>query len=571
MIVTLTVIKGPHLGQAFEFREHDTFIVGRSKDAHFRLPIKDKTLSRFHFMVEVNPPCCRLMDMASRNGTSVNGLRVSVSDLKDGDTIEGGRSVLAISIKRDPVGPESSAEIDSTHPPSRVPKAVGLRRPSTSLVRTGRFLDTTSRRCSAKGEWESCTRRAGSRTEPSSRSRRLPRRSLGPRGRLRGSYAKRACCAQLDHPHIVRFERLGHAGGRLFFAMEFVPGLDAGALLKKQRKPLSVGLAVGLICQALDALAYAHELGFVHRDIKPTNVLVARKANRPRVKLADFGLARIYLTSPLSGLTITGHVAGTSGFMAPKQITDFRKVRPAADQYSAGAMLYYLLCGKKVYDFPPEIQNQLLMILQDKPVPIPRRADVPGELAAIIDRALARCPQIVSRMSGQCEALQPFASSSASPSRVHNMAATIEPSHDAAAHRAGGVLSTSARGHSPSLRLTSVALRGLDSIPLERLKKRLKVRLIVSPSADRAGMDGLANLHEAGCAHHARIGMESRHEGSQSRPTKSIRRRRMMFQVGDHIFVRELETGQRSDAFPVRHDPLIISQSPRDVVPIIVP
>ncbi len=123
MIVTLTVIEGPHSGQAYEFREHDTFIVGRSKDAHFRLPIKDKTLSRFHFMVEVNPPCCRLMDMASRNGTSVNGLKVSVIDLKDGDTIEGGRSVLAVSIKRDTVGPESSAEIESTRP--AVPRPAG--------------------------------------------------------------------------------------------------------------------------------------------------------------------------------------------------------------------------------------------------------------------------------------------------------------------------------------------------------------------------------------------------------------------------------------------------------------
>ena len=82
MIVTLTVTDGPHRGQVFAFREHDTFIVGRSKDAHFRLPMKDKTFSRFHFMVEVNPPCCRLMDMASRNGTWVNGRKVSVIDLE---------------------------------------------------------------------------------------------------------------------------------------------------------------------------------------------------------------------------------------------------------------------------------------------------------------------------------------------------------------------------------------------------------------------------------------------------------------------------------------------------------
>ena len=65
MNVTLTVTEGPHQGTSFTFREHDTFIVGRSPDAHFRLPLKDKYFSRFHFMVEVNPPLCRLMDMAS--------------------------------------------------------------------------------------------------------------------------------------------------------------------------------------------------------------------------------------------------------------------------------------------------------------------------------------------------------------------------------------------------------------------------------------------------------------------------------------------------------------------------
>ncbi len=417
MIVTLTVIEGPHVGQAFEFREHDTFIVGRSKDAHFRLPIKDKTLSRFHFMVEVNPPCCRLMDMASRNGTSVNGLKVSVVDLRDGDTIEGGRSILAVSIKRDPVGPDSSAEIESTRPAVPRPSAGGsattidVPGPGPDWMVPGYSIEQVL----GEGGMGIVYRARRESDGAIIALKTIAPAIIGTEGTIARFLREAGVLRQLDHPHIVKFERIGHAGGRLFFAMEYVAGLDAGALLKKQNKPLSVGLAVGLVCQALDALAFAHELGFVHRDIKPRNVLVARKGNRPRVKLTDFGLARIYLTSPLSGLTITGHVAGTSGFMAPEQITDFRKVRPAADQYSAAAMLYYLLCGKKVYDFPPEIQNQLLMILQEKPVPIrSRRANVPAELAAIIDRGLAREPEDrFADVRAMREALQPFASPSA--------------------------------------------------------------------------------------------------------------------------------------------------------------
>lgn len=216
---------------------------------------------------------------------------------------------------------------------------------------------------------------------------------------------------QLEHPNIVRFAQIGNADGCLYFAMEYVTGVDADGLLKKRGGPLLIRPAVALTCQASEALAYAHDLGFVHRDIKPRNLLVDRVEGRPVLRLTNFGLARIYLTSPLSGLTVTGHTAGTSGFMAPEQITRFRGVKPAADQYAAGAMLNYLLTGKKVYDFPAEIQRQLLMVLQDEPVPIrDRLGEIPAELAAIVHRALARAPEDrFADVRAFSDALRPFA------------------------------------------------------------------------------------------------------------------------------------------------------------------
>ncbi len=415
MIVTLTVIDGPHRGQVFEFREHDTFIVGRSKDAHFRLPIKDKTFSRFHFMVEVNPPCCRLMDMASRNGTVVNGRKVSVIDLKDGDKIEGGRTAFAVSIKPDGVDAEPGPEIDETRPAVAPSSPSG---PMTTLDFPGPAFSVPGYRVDkvlGEGGMGIVYRARRESDDAVVALKTISPAIAGSEGTIARFMREAAVLRQLDHANIVRFEKLGYAGGNLFFAMEYVPGLNADGLLKKQKEPLTVGLAVGLVCQALEALAYAHDLGVVHRDIKPRNVLIARRANRPVVKLADFGLARIYLTSPLSGLTVTGHIAGTSGFMAPEQITDFRKVRPAADQYSTGALLYFLLTSKKVYDFPAELQNQLLMILQEKPVPIrERRAGIPAELAAIIDRALERSPENrFADVRAMRNALAPFAAPSA--------------------------------------------------------------------------------------------------------------------------------------------------------------
>src|ERR1700722_8794909 len=104
MRVTLTVVEGPHAGRAFVFDQHDTFFVGRSVKAHFSLPKHDRFFSRMHFLVEVNPPLVRVMDLGSRNGTRVNDSRVESADLRHGDRIKAGRSVIEISIEEEPSG-----------------------------------------------------------------------------------------------------------------------------------------------------------------------------------------------------------------------------------------------------------------------------------------------------------------------------------------------------------------------------------------------------------------------------------------------------------------------------------
>lgn len=109
--------------------------------------------------------------------------------------------------------------------------------------------------------------------------------------------------------------------------------------------------------------------------------------------MADFGLARVYQTSQLSGLTMMGEIGGTPAFMAPEQITQFRDAKPAADQYAAGATLYNLLTGQHVFDFSGSPTARMLMILQDEPVSIQsRRSDIPKSLAEVIHRALAKEP-----------------------------------------------------------------------------------------------------------------------------------------------------------------------------------
>ena len=155
----------------------------------------------------------------------------------------------------------------------------------------------------------------------------------------------------------------------LFFAMDYVPGRDAEKLVK-ENGPLPIDRAVRLTCDMLEALCYAHARRFVHRDIKPSNLLVTTSEGIDVLKLADFGLARVYHSSRISGLTITGDIRGTPPFMPPEQITRYRDVTPACDLYSAGATLYYLLTGCYVYDFPKRVELRLLKILEEDPVPI---------------------------------------------------------------------------------------------------------------------------------------------------------------------------------------------------------
>jgi serine/threonine-protein kinase len=460
MQVTLTVTAGPHKGRQFTFSGHDTFLVGRSRQAHFRLPGKDKQLSRLHFLVEINPPHCRLVDLGSRNGTFVNDQKVTVSELKDGDQISFGQTTLRVAVEGLPVavfepeaagtafvppglGAEPPAPAARAAPPdparpAPVASLCGAPAPPKSReVRRPVAAETTAPGARVRGAGD-CTRLPPAEADASASGPAEPDPAPNPaqgfpgyqvirelgRGGTGGVYLAR-CVAdgslvavkaitpavaasaamverflreadilrQLNHANIVAFREMGEAANQLYLVMEYVPGPDARQVLR-QSGPLAVGRAVRWTCQVLEALQYAHARGFVHRDIKPANVLIAPAEGREVAKLADFGLARVYQASRLSGLTMAGDVGGTLAFMAPEQITNFRDVAPAADQYGAAAALYYLLTGQFLFDLPTLVPQQLVAILQEEPVPIrSRRPDVPEALADAIHRGLAKEPK----------------------------------------------------------------------------------------------------------------------------------------------------------------------------------
>jgi serine/threonine-protein kinase len=172
--------------------------------------------------------------------------------------------------------------------------------------------------------------------------------------------------------------------------MELVPGADAETTAGIA-KPMPVARAVGWAVQALEALAYAHDRGFVHRDVKPSNVLVAaRPGGGDVVKLAGLGLTQAFEDWVPSGLTLSAPT-GVSPFTPPEQVAGVRSAKPAADQYAAAATLYRLLSGHDVHPASASAAELLTRILQSDPEPVTAyRPDLPEGLAAAIHRALAR-------------------------------------------------------------------------------------------------------------------------------------------------------------------------------------
>jgi serine/threonine protein kinase len=201
-----------------------------------------------------------------------------------------------------------------------------------------------------------------------------------------------AILRQLRHPHIVRFRDSGVSGGGAFLALDYVHGMDLRRVVRRWG-PLAVPNAVRAVRHVLSGLAHAHARGFVHRDLKPSNLLLEVRSARQVVKLTDFGLARAYHASQLSGLTLAGEVGGTPAFLPPEQILDFRGAEPAADQYAAGATLYNLLTGEYPYDLSGTVATVLARILDEDPVPLlDRRPALPARLARVVHRAMSRDP-----------------------------------------------------------------------------------------------------------------------------------------------------------------------------------
>jgi tRNA A-37 threonylcarbamoyl transferase component Bud32 len=190
--------------------------------------------------------------------------------------------------------------------------------------------------------------------------------------------------AQLQHPNILQVYDYGEQNGLLFLTTQYVEG---GASLADLGKPMSLAAALALTERLLSALEYAHARGIVHRDVKPSNVLLPAP-DWPL--LADFGIAKL-LDHTGNDLTAAGQVIGTAAYMAPEQAAG-ELVDARTDLYAVGALLYELVTGQVPFGTSP--RSVVLARLTSEPPPPPRSLNptIPAAVEPILLRALAKRP-----------------------------------------------------------------------------------------------------------------------------------------------------------------------------------
>jgi serine/threonine protein kinase len=199
--------------------------------------------------------------------------------------------------------------------------------------------------------------------------------------------------ASLENPHTVTLYDFGVTGeGMIFYTMELLDGQPLSKIIE-DGGPVPFAKAAMLIDQTLDSLGEAHDKGILHRDIKPENLFIVGKPGKERVKVLDFGIAKLVNESSSESITKTGMICGTPAYLSPEQVLG-NKASPASDLYSLGIVLYEMLAGQPPF-YSPTPMKLLLQHLNEEPVPLSVKnpnIKVPAAVNGFLDKALKKDP-----------------------------------------------------------------------------------------------------------------------------------------------------------------------------------
>lgn len=436
-LVILTVIEGKLFGKQYVFDSRAACLIGRSHECNIMLPDDEdhRTISRYHCLLDINPPNIRVRDFGSRNGTYVNAVKIGQRkphqtaeegrklsfpeyDLQSGDEIKLSDTIFEVSIELDPnkiIFPNFfPTTIHFNQNPTQPPYFVELVNRWISLAESGnQSLEAV------KGYKLIQLLGKGGFGEVYLAQHNTSGTFVALKVMLPGAAVNQSAVDRfmreieytkaLQHPNVIQLLNSGFFEGIFFFTMEYCNGGTVSDLIKQQGARLPVNIAVPIILQVLDGLEYTHNIelpdikladgrfgqgkGLVHRDLKPGNLLLSNIDGKFIVKIADYGLAKAFDFAGLSGQTLSGTQAGTPVFIPRQQLLNFKYTQPDVDVWATAACLYNMLTGYYPRNFTGG--DQFLAVLQNDSVPIHQRdSSIPQSLAEVIDLALVEKPEI---------------------------------------------------------------------------------------------------------------------------------------------------------------------------------
>ncbi len=376
MEIVFDIIEGPDAGRRLCFQGYGTYVLGRAGDPDRDLQYPtDARMSRRHAEVEFGPEGVRLRALSSTGQIEVDGTTVTEAPLEPGSRLALGATRMVVRWGREAPDPVPEAlprrRIDEFEIEGEIGRgAIGCVYEATDL---------------ASGQ-----RVAIKRFEPDLSW-------VGADEDLKTSANEKAVgyflremdfASALDHPHIVRTVGVGRELAELFIVMERVEGVTLTEHVRI-RGVLDVAGLLSVARGVLAALEHAHRLGIVHRDVCPSNVMLADQAGEIVVKLADFGIGKSASQGATAALTRTGEARGKEHFIAPECLKDAKRATEAVDVFSLGATLYWALTGKPWFGDNRRQRWADLARGTGLLAPLADTAPhVPSALAVVIERAL---------------------------------------------------------------------------------------------------------------------------------------------------------------------------------------
>lgn len=416
--VILTITEGTLAGQEFIFTDHTVCIVGRAKDCHLLLPNDEnhKTVSRYHCLLDIDPPTVRIRDLGSLHGTYINGqiigrrspnqtpeqgmqLNSSGHDLYSGDEIKLGKTVFKIRVETPEDSPVTqfnrfdgqTALIDRPAPAAAGFATFAQSEPALPTVAGYSVL----RQLSQTGFTQSYLARHAQTDALVTLKLLQPEKTVSPAA-VENFLRTVNPLKSLQHPHLAALHEVGYSDGMFLFISDAVEITLAERIQQQGR--FSPQEAVAITLQLLDGLNYTHQTdsplglgrGMIHGHINPETLALTQVGGTRVAKIADYGIATALAQAGL-GFSTNSAASMRFGFMPRQQAIDFKYAQPDVDVWAVVACLYYMITGTFPRNF--DGKDPYLVVLQSEPVPIRRReATIPQALAELIDLALVDNP-----------------------------------------------------------------------------------------------------------------------------------------------------------------------------------